>query len=371
MSEQRMQFAIGIVTLAAGLALAAIILWFGEFQFTLAPSRNYTVTFVYAPGVEPKVPLRRSGVRVGEVRTVAFDEASSKVMVVVGLEGPHQLLEGDVPTLKRSFPLGDTYIDIETRPDARGKPDRQPIPPNSVLEGRSPPDTTATLENALQAVPKLNAALNQIELTARQWDEVGRRANLLLDANEQRITVTLEDARVAMERLVVVLDDFHRTLDAPTQENVRVMCKNLRETSERLKPTLERFDETVKKFDEVAVNLKAVTKPLAERSASIAKNVDTSAERLSVVLADLEIVARRLRDDDGTIQRLMRDPSLYQNLDDAAVLLVDNLKLMEKLLVDLRVFADKIARHPGELGVQGILTKDSGVKTIPPGTRKR
>ena len=45
-----MQFAVGVVTLIAGFALATLIIWFGQFQFLLQGHTTYYFTFANAPG---------------------------------------------------------------------------------------------------------------------------------------------------------------------------------------------------------------------------------------------------------------------------------------------------------------------------------
>ena len=81
-------------------------------------------------------------------------------------------------------------------------------------------------------------------------------------------------------------------------------------------------------------------------------------------------IVRQFRQTDGTIQRLMTDPSIFQNVKEASAMLVSSLSELEPIMRDLSVFADKIARHPGELGVQGVVTPDAGLKEIPPKTAR-
>src|SRR5262245_20195101 len=123
MNEKRMQFAIGLVTLIAGFSLGAIILWFGEFQMILEPQTRYYVLFKTAPGAEVKMPVRRAGIRVGEVTNVENSDADSQVVVTIELEGKNSLREGDEPRLLREL-LGDAFVAIDTRPDMQGVPDR-------------------------------------------------------------------------------------------------------------------------------------------------------------------------------------------------------------------------------------------------------
>lgn len=377
MNEQRMQFAIGIVTLIAGFALAAIIVWFGEFQFVLEPRKTYYVAFKNAPGIEVKVPVRRAGIRIGEVRDVEYDDERSLVIATIVLDPKFEIRQGDEPTLERGL-LGDTYLDIETRFDMQGRPDRPVIPPGTALEGRSPIDPERMFEQATTLIPNSNEALLEVQKTSKAWTDVGERANKILAENEKKINIILEETRDSTERLANTLEAINNVLDPEGQENLKATISNVRKASDDLKPilessrkTIEQINGTTEQLNDVAKNLKAATKPLAERSESVTKNLDESVRSLNFVLADMKDILHQFRSQDGTLQRLVRDPAIYQNLDDASVLLVNSLAEFDKVLKDLRVFADKIARHPGELGVQGVLTKDSGLKTVDPDSRPR
>lgn len=456
MNERRMQFAIGLVTLIAGFALAAIILWFGEFETLLQPRTIYYVLFKTAPGVEPKVPVRRAGIRIGEVRRVEYSDENSLVAVTIALEGKNTLREGDEPTLRREL-LGDSFLDIETRYDMRGKPDRQELPPHTTLEGRSPIDTSRAIASITEVIPTATQAMTEMDRFAREWTVVGTRVNRLLATNEKRIDQVIVQTEDAMNRLSTTLEALNNVLDAKTQENVKVAIANARDASSRLerllqtgqeaitqfnelsttlnaaskdvKPllassqqaidkidrtatrleeasvdvpalvksakttmdqvgvtaarldeasveipplvrsgrqTVDRLNLTIEKIDEVASNLRIATKPVAERSESTMRNLDEGIASLNATLNDVEFLLKQFRAKDGTVQRLLSDATLYQRVDDASIYLIRNLAGLEKILADLKVFSDKIARHPGELGVQGVFSRDTGLKSVPP-----
>ena len=67
----------------------------------------------------------------------------------------------------------------------------------------------------------------------------------------------------------------------------------------------------------------------------------------------------------GSIQKLLTDPAVYQNLDDAAGSLARVLARAEKISRDLEVFADKIARRPELIGIGGAVHPSSGLKEAP------
>ena len=72
-------------------------------------------------------------------------------------------------------------------------------------------------------------------------------------------------------------------------------------------------------------------------------------------LPDLQLLCRRLT-------RLMRDPQLARNIDESTSSLSLIMRHLEAISKDLRVFSDKIARHPELLGVRGTFEGSSGIK---------
>ena len=335
MNEQRMQFAIGIVTLIAGFALAAIIIWFGEFQFAFESTRTYYVLFKDAAGAEVGVPVRRAGIRIGEVRDVQYSDEYSLVVVTLSVESRYELRKGDEPTIQRSL-FGDSFVDVKTPADLQGKPDRPLIANDATIEGKSPLDPTQTIEEATTLVPNTNKTMVDLQRASKTWNDVGERTNRLLRENERKLNQILEETLDSTERLSVTLESVNNMLDPKTQENFRVVMKNLRDRSDEMKPlmdqstkAIEQIGNTTAKLDEVAGNLKTATKPIAERSESLVKNLDESAQSLNLLLADLRVMTDNFKKQDGTLQRLMKDPAIYQNLDDASVLLVTNLIELE------------------------------------------
>jgi phospholipid/cholesterol/gamma-HCH transport system substrate-binding protein len=374
MNEQRMQFAIGVVALVSLIALATIVLWFGDYGRMFQAQREYYVVMDNALGAEPGMPVRRAGIRIGQVRKVEYDDALSKVGLTIVLEGDNMLRVGDEPALKSEGILGDTYLDVAVNPRMQGKPNRPPIPSGSTLEGRPLLDFSQAVTKATDLAPAANQALQELQKASNQWAGVGERANRILDQNERRINIILQDATDSIDRLNTTLGGINNVLDPQTQQNLRETVANVRKTSEDLGPlvessrkAIEQITSTTQKLDDVAGNLQRITKPLAERSDSTIKNLDESVASLNVLLTDLSALVRQFRTQDGTIQRLMRDPAIYQNLQDATSVLADALAELQPILENLSVFTDKIARHPGELGVQGVISRDSGLKEIPPG----
>ena len=68
---------------------------------------------------------------------------------------------------------------------------------------------------------------------------------------------------------------------------------------------------------------------------------------------------------DGTVQRLLGDPSLYNNLNDSALMVTKILPRLDRVLRDVEIFADKLARHPELIGIGGAIRPSTGIKESP------
>src|SRR5437588_506211 len=110
MNEQAIRFRFGIFVLASLILMAVLIILFGGFPSYFKRTNTYTIIFDNAQGVAPGTPVRRSGVRIGEVRTVELDNVTGKVRVGISVDEKYTLRKGDKPTLAQGLLGGDAAI---------------------------------------------------------------------------------------------------------------------------------------------------------------------------------------------------------------------------------------------------------------------
>src|SRR5947208_13287699 len=139
MTDQGMRFRIGIFVLAALLLLAVLITLFGSTPALFTRHDTYTVRFTDATGIGPGTPVRRSGVRIGEVESLHLDDETGVVKVRLAIEKRHTVYHDEQPTLMQSLLGGDTTIDfvrlVRRRPNAEALPEHTPIDPGEELAG--------------------------------------------------------------------------------------------------------------------------------------------------------------------------------------------------------------------------------------------
>jgi len=72
--------------------------------------------------------------------------------------------------------------------------------------------------------------------------------------------------------------------------------------------------------------------------------------------------SKALNQSDGTLGKLVRDPKVYDDLAQASANVNRLTRELRPIVDDVRVFTDKIARHPEQLGVRGAIDRRPGVK---------
>src|SRR5262249_25543715 len=110
MNDQAIRFRIGIFVLAALILLAVLVTLFGGFPNFFTHYDTYTIVFKDAHGVGPGTPVRRSGVRIGDVRSLSLDNETGKVEVTIQVDPKFNLRKGDRPTPVQGLLGGDTSI---------------------------------------------------------------------------------------------------------------------------------------------------------------------------------------------------------------------------------------------------------------------
>jgi phospholipid/cholesterol/gamma-HCH transport system substrate-binding protein len=431
MNDQAIRFRLGIFVLAALILLAVMITLFGGFPNYFKHADTYTISFKDAQGVAPGTPVRRSGVKIGEVRSLVLDNATGKVLVTIQVESGFNLRKGDRPTVVQGLLGGDASISFLAPPAGQKEP-VELVEPGSTLEGfvsadaqtlvqktsevmpqaeeamvevkkvfkrldkmmplledtfkeyheigkaarETIPELRKTNEEfrelakaARQTVPELKKTNDELQVTSRQWTKVGERMDIILASNEDKINK-------AISQLENVLKNVNQVFSDENQKNLNETLKNARASSDRLdsitkntedflresRETIKRVNSSLQKTEALLDDMQKATKVVGERSPTILKNVEESTDKLNRTLSDVREIIQVIGRGDGTIQRLLTDPSLYNNVNDTATAVNKMLPRLDRALRDVEIFADKLARHPELIGVGGAVRPSSGVK---------
>ncbi len=459
MNEQAMRFRVGVFVLAALILLGVLIVLFAGHPTFLHQQHEYPIVLSDATGISVGTPVRRAGVRIGEVKRFDLDDATGQVRVIIAVDPAHPPLTGDQAMVVRGLLGSDAHIDLLPGPgaapakkqlnEAPGQPrillvadpppgqeqPRKPLPPGTQIPAASSTNagqlaaqagtlipqsrrTLAEMEKTLRdydritiplsmaiqeytrlaaatralvpeiqktneeirtlaralntTVPRLNQTTDQFQATARNWGRLGERLDALVATNQGKLTQAVDNLNTSLTRI-------SNTFSEENQKNLATTLRNARTGSERLdsitkntdaliresRTTIQRVNGEIIRTDAVLGNLQKATQPLAERSDRITQNLDQGSVRFNASMASLQTMLQGFGKPNGTLGLLLNDPTLYNSLNAAACMLDRTLPQMDRLIRDLDVFADKIARHPETLGLGGVLHPSSGLKQSP------
>lgn len=360
MTERQMQFRVGLFVIVATIACVVMVFHFGQLGELWEPKYPLLVHFDAAPGVSPGTPVRRNGVAIGKVKDVVFDKYEGGVTVLVSINNEVQLREDAEPGLVMSL-LGDATIEFSPGSSPRF------LESGSKVYGRTPKDPMKIVEDLERNVSDTLVTFNA---TGQEWNKVAINLNRLVETNRGNLDQVIE-------RTVVSLDEFTRTMtaaqktmnfadtvlgDPRNQENMRKTMEALPQMIEETRQTIHTVKLAVAKADQNLANLNGVTTPLAQRSTSIITRLDSTVANLDAMSGQLRDFIELAAKEDGSLQQMAKNPELYRNLNNSAASLSLLLKNLNPVLRDVRIFSDKIARHPELIGVSGALNPSSGIK---------
>jgi phospholipid/cholesterol/gamma-HCH transport system substrate-binding protein len=431
MNQSGMRFRLGVFVLGTAILLGTLIVLFGETPTWFSRQLDYAIKFREAPGVEVGTPVRKSGVKIGQVTGFDLDPDSGEVKVFIAVQRRYQLRKGDKAILARGLVLGETAINFS--PEGR---DRTPAEGGHVFSGEPSSDLSQALGKVTDLIPPAQETMDEVRKLAKSVNEampefrrtlteaqvaannfakasesadnlirgnqdkvtkaidqfsttIGRAADLLSDENQRHVNASIRNIRSASDKLDAVLSDAQtlmknaegtlKNVDKLTQnsdalvtesrqavKSIRERVDNVGRNAEELvkdgRATLKRVNDSLTRGDEVLANLQKVTKDLSDRAPQLLKNLEEGTARFNQLTADAAEFVRTLASGDGTLRRLAVDPALYNNVNDLAANLNRSAARFDRILRDLELFADKVARHPELLGVSGAVSPSSGIK---------
>ena len=448
MAERSAKLKLGGFVAGGLAAIAGLTVLFGGAPSFFNDRARYTVTFDEAPNITAGTPVRKSGVRIGQVSDISLDEDTGQVRVTIRVEKKYALRKSEEATIFRGILSGDSSLDfvpktgpnnqaISTRGEAYAPDDTidgvTPFNPNRLLNQASGalPNAQESMARMLASVQRFEAAVPKVE---RAFDEIagfarsGRellpeirktneKAQELLAANDQPddgqggLKAMLAEVREFVKAARPLVEDIRRivkaneadingtlkavrgtaeglsdVLNPDNRKAIGGLIKNLETASDDLTKTirlaaiiLDQGDKTIKAINARLAqaektlnsaegafrNVELATKPIAENAEPVMKNIAAASDQLAKALAEVRQTLAVVNRADGTLQKALGDPALYNNLNEAAASLGRTLIRAEKVALDLQVFADKIARRPESLGVGGAVRPNTGLKESP------
>lgn len=367
MNDRVKQFRIGVVAVMVVIITIVLVIVFTDPFAAFQERYVFDILFDSAPGVSIDSPVKKSGVLIGRVQAVELQK-DGKVRVTVAVDAKYDLRKNnEIARIGGGSLLGDAVISFV--PSGKQIPDDELIQAGDTVIGTtvdSPLDVVADLQESLNAlVGSVTTTSNDIDKLVTELQDMLQtnkgQVNRLLDKSEQ----TLDSVGTAAKDLSGLMGDpqLRANLNRTLEEFPKVLAE-ARQATTNIRQTLDLADRNLR-------NLERFTEPLAERGGDVLTNADElfgklgrSADKLDRLMENMVIFTEGLNRQDGTLARLMNDPTLADNLIEATDNLNRAMIEVRPILQDARTFTDKIARHPELLGARGVIQGSDGAKPV-------
>ena len=172
---------------------------------------------------------------------------------------------------------------------------------------------------------------------------MGRKVGSLADRLDQVVQDNEGDIQPAIASIRQAAEKVNATLDPPTQ-------KNLQTTVQRLSAGSARLDKILADIGPLAADLGGKPSHVAQTA------FGQSVMRINRISYDLNLLTSQLSDGrgglnrNGSLQKLLTQPELYNNLNTMASGAGRVVALAERVLANMNRFAERIANDPGAIG---------------------
>ncbi|HVX59318.1 MAG TPA: MlaD family protein [Pirellulales bacterium] len=360
MDERVMQFRVGVMALATLLISASMVLLVGRAPSLVRGTYTVYIKFHDAPGVSQDTPIRKFGIRIGRVTRVGFAEDESGAIVTAEINSDVKLRSDEYCRINNSL-LGDAILEFLDK-----EPSRTPetfIEAGDVLEGtvRSDPfQVIANLEG------NMATALESVGHTSDEIGTLARRVSDMLGNNDEQVARIIDKTEKTIDQLRVTIASADDILGDPVmKENLKRAINDMPNVLADARDTIGNLRNTLTGVDRNLANLEGLTRPLGDRGPQLVANMEGATAKLDKVLTDLSDFSEKLDNPQGSLGQFLNNPEVYQQLNSAAANINQLSRELRPIVNDVRIFTDKLARHPEQLGVRGAIKPGNGLKKSP------
>jgi len=386
MDERVLQFRVGVVVVAAAIVTVILVMLFGAWPNVWQQRYEINVKFPEAPGITVETPVRKSGVLIGRVSNVRLLEEGG-VLVTMRVFDKYKLRRQEVCRIGTGSLLGDAIVEFVPS-DKATQLARFDENKNGVLD-KSEEETAnmllgdtewisdgAVVSNPLRALVNLegsvSSAFRSLEGASKEVAQLASSVNKTVDGSDNQIKRIIQKTETALDHFDGTMSAVEKILgDEQLADQLRQTLRDMpafveetRQTMQAARTTMDGFQRVSAKAETNLDNLEKFTKPLGERGPQMVANVEESSRNLNDLLEQFVAFSEALNSGEGTLGKLVHDDEIYQRLQRVMGNAEEITKRARPIVEDVRIFTDKIARDPRQLGVKGALDqRPSGLKT--------
>lgn len=386
MDERVIKFRVGIVVVAAVIITIILVMLFGAGPAVLQRQYELHVKFPEAPGITVDTPVRKSGVLIGRVSDVELlDEGG--VLVSANIYDRYKLRQNETCRIGTGSLIGDAVLEfvpigkpeLLARFDADGSGELDREETAKTAEEMVDGDFMSqglVASNPLQVLVNLEGtienAFDSLQGAGNEVTGLVRSVNQTMGDDEGQLRRIMQKTEVALDRFDSTMRAFESVLgDEELTAELKQSLAGLPEVINSTRDTMKKAGETMDTFQRATLKAEArlddiagFTEPLRDNGPQLAENVLEISSNLKFMTAELQVFSEALNSKQGTFSRLVHDDELYRQIEGIVDNVEDVSRLVKPIANDIRIFTDKIAREPSQLGLKGAIDRRSpGLKT--------
>lgn len=380
MSERRLKLRLGVFVAGTLGVLAGLVILFGGAPHIFAQKAKYTVLFPEAPGVGVGTPIRKSGVRIGEVTALDLDPNTGQVRVAIAVDPKFVPRQNEDANITRGLLSGDTAIDFLPRIGEDGLPMNRgdPVPPGTEITGLPPVTARSLLTPASSVIASAQASLDRLAQSFAQLEKAGPKIEKAAD----EIAMLSRDMRLFIPELRKTNERVQRLIggdpaprrvdnngnmvavfppaaadpadDLPDDNNLRSVIRDIRALIRTAQPAVEDIRGTIRKIEPDLVATIQATRQTFDRAVVAADAINDllspdNRKQFAALLRNLNDIGANILRFSGALQTLAEEAkTTVQNFDRRTALTADILADMRAITQPLAQRAEPLARDIAE-----------------------
>ena len=313
---------VGAITV---ISVAVLILGFNFLKGKKLWSKDTMITGKYGnvQGLQNSNPVIINGLQVGTVYKITTEKDMREILVDLNITKDINIPKNSIAIIK-SNPLGTTSVEIKLGDAVENLKDKDII-------------LTETSGGLFDDVlKKVDPVLYEVRKAVASIDTLLGNFNSILDPRAKgNIGQVLQNMNAVTASMLSSTASLNTLLNAQTGalakslNNVSSITSNFATNNEKINSVMTNLDKTTSKFATLNLN----------------KTLDT----LDRAVNDLKNIIGKFDNNNGTLGKLLNDPTMYQNLASSGNklnLLLDDIRVNPKRYISISVFGKKQNNNP-------------------------
>ena len=395
MNDKRNKLMVGLVMMLGIIVTSALVFIFGAMPSFGTAYHEMRIEFPATPGVHENTAVQKNGVQIGRVLEINLQDTG--VILTLAIHKGVTLRYHDICRIKMgSLLTGEAILEFSAATlserldyfDANkdGILDKQEtnhsqavVPPGSDLSlGTVVVDPLSALlamqQNMTETFAAIQRAGGGIDQAANEFTALMKSLNNSFSDNESDLKKAVRKTEEAMTRFATAMTAIDAIVGDPqvtaklkqAVQQFPVLLQQASDTMDSVQVTMKQFESVGGQAQVNLEHLQRFTQPLGERGEQLVESITSSVEDFDSLVTKMDQMVTTLNSSRGSLHKLIHDDELYDQIRRTSMNVEDATKRLRPIMNDLRIFTDKIATDPRQLGISGALNRrpsGTGVKS--------